>query len=223
MQFNLYKQIIRIKWNYAITSLSHRLCTRHVYIFHSIRLNIRMIIYFTRNIRISFKEEVSYTLGILSIHVRGKLEARMTCQRVEFLLSTAETTMRAQLSFSSQHPPTLQSCCNRAVCDAWSARFLRCLPVDCPQSMLVTSVRSMTHYSQLVYTMPDTWSCTRIIRITFTRVCSPERNGQLTFVLTILDHSRSYYSISVDLGHTKSDRTRSIAPDRECLVNDIIS
>lgn len=70
-------------------------------------------------------------------------------------LGSAETT-RIQLPFNSQHPPT-QSRCNRAVRDAWSARFLRCLPVDCPQSTLMTSVRSMIHYEQLVYTTPDTY------------------------------------------------------------------
>lgn len=133
----------------------------------------------------------------------------MTCSASNFYRRN-DDTHTALIHRSSQHPPTLQSCCNRAVCDAWSARFLRCLPVDCPQSMLMTSVRSMTHYSpcircrthMIVHAHNSHYFHARVFTWT---------HDTLTFVLTILDHSRFYYSISADLGHTKSDRTRSLA------------
>lgn len=177
MQFNLYKQIIRIKWNYAITPLSHRLCTRHVYIFHSIRLNIRMIIYFTRNIRISFKEEVLYTLGILSIHVRGKLEARMTWQRVEFLLYRRNDDARTaliQLAASTHAAIVLQPCSMWRVIRKIFTLLTSWLP---PEHADDVSTLDDSLLATRVYDAGHTWSCTRIIRITFTRVCSPERNG----------------------------------------------
>ena len=65
--------------------------------------------------------------------------------------------------------------CNRAVRDARSARFLRCLPVDCPRSTLMTSSKlgdSLRVTPWCVYTTPDThdrW--TRVILALLSTVC----------------------------------------------------
>lgn len=62
--------------------------------------------------------------------------------------------------------------CNHAVRDAWSARFLRCLPVDCPRSTLVTSSKLGDSLPVVcVHYAGHTWSVhARNPRFTFNRL-----------------------------------------------------
>lgn len=147
----------------------------------------------------------------------------MACSASNFF-GTAETTIRTQLSFiaaRSIHPR-----CNRA---ATVLQYVTRDPQDFYAAYQLIAPRACwwrqytrwltTHH---VYDAGHTWSCTRIIRITFTRVCSPERTTRsrsflpywITLALTIL---------FLPIWGIPSPIELVLAPDRECLVNDIIS